>query len=165
MHPDYIGLVHCKNKFQLLVDNFKTKFEDMKNVDQVFKISQDMVDHPFCMKPNRRFLLISFRFTHFSKLSLAEERVCILFNDILVLAKQKSTGLHYKNHINLHKAKIRSLQKDYSIEITCPFHGVDTTAITPSVHVLRTFKKEDQLKWLSYLEATVIQLEKNRRKL
>lgn len=130
----------------------------MKNVDQVYKINQDMIGHPFRMKANRRLLLVNYRFIHLSKLSMAEERVCILFNDMIVLAKQKPTGLHYKGHINLHKAKVRGIQKDYTIEITCPFRGVDS-ALTPSIHVLRTFNEQEQLKWLSQLDFTVSRLE------
>jgi hypothetical protein len=89
---------------------------------------------------------------------MAEDRVCILFNDILVLAKQKPNGLYYKGHINLHRAKVRGIQKDYAIEISTPFHGVDS-ALVPSMHVVRTFKKEEQLTWLSHLETAISKLE------
>ncbi|KAI8343849.1 Dbl homology domain-containing protein [Blakeslea trispora] len=172
LHPDYIGLMQCKTRIKAIVEEFKYRIEDTKNVDDVYDILNSMSGQPFGVKAERRLHLQN----HFDKvIRLAgEDRSYFLFSDIIVFARKKGNGgLQYKGHIVLDKAKVRALTteesglEDWSIEITSSFQGVDSLNTTfmggPTVHIFRTASPRDQTHWVTCIEKLIAQLENSRQ--
>ncbi|KAG2208496.1 hypothetical protein INT47_010192 [Mucor saturninus] len=161
MHPDYIGLMQCKQRVQVLDVEFKAPVNDALNVDKVYQIHLKMTGQPFGVKAERRIILQD-NFTRPNRLS-GEETCYFLFSDMLVFARQKSNTLQYKGHILLQKSKVRPNVNDFSVEIICPFQGVDSLNTTfmgsPTTHVIRTLNKIDQTKWITCLEAVITKLQ------
>ncbi|KAL9559631.1 hypothetical protein MBANPS3_000337 [Mucor bainieri] len=171
MHPDYVGLMQCKNRIQQVAEEFKIKFDDARNVNRVYDILTVMTGQPFSVKAERRLYLQN-NFTRATRLS-GEDLSYFLFSDMLVYAKQKQSTLQYKGHIVLNRAKIRALSPEesiedgWSIEITSPFQGVDSLNTTfvgsPTAQVIHTYSKQDQTKWVSCLEAIVTRLDQTQQ--
>lgn len=102
--------------------------------------------------------------------SIREERQYILFSDLLMFVKPKSTKLHYKGHLILERARIRSLTKqeasgfDHCIEIVSSFSGVDNLNTTfigaPSVHILCVGSEDARKEWLTKLDYVIKKLDK-----
>ncbi|KAI8381542.1 Dbl homology domain-containing protein [Radiomyces spectabilis] len=176
MHPDYIGLQKCKQKFLALSDEIKPKMTDADNVDQVMMLHQTIVGVPFSVKAQRRLVLQGQTAVvgHHSKPG-PEERAYILFSDILVIVRPKQEEgkpvLHYKTHISLERARIRKLAPEetddgqpHCIEITSSFQGIDTLNSTfmgsPTIHILPTSSQQDQDEWFKQLETVIAKLDK-----
>lgn len=132
------------------------------------KIHEEMVGQPYSVKVQRRLLLREDFSKSTAKLNM-DERIYFLFSDILVFARVKQSALHYKGHLTLERARIRALSSEetdgnneWSIEITSSFQGVDTLNTTfmgsPTVHVMHFSNKEDQARWIKYLEVVVDKL-------
>ncbi|GAN02098.1 hypothetical protein MAM1_0016c01538 [Mucor ambiguus] len=171
MHPDYVGLMQCKNRIQQVAEEFKIKFDDARNVDRVYDILTAMTGQPFSVKAERRLHLQN-NFTRATRMS-GEDLSYFLFSDMVVYAKQKQSTLQYKGRIVLNRAKVRalspeeSIENGWSIEITSPFQGVDSLNTTfvgsPTAEVIHTNNKQDQMKWVSCLEAIVTQLDQTQQ--
>ncbi|KAK4512689.1 putative component of NuA3 histone acetyltransferase complex [Mucor velutinosus] len=171
MHPDYVGLMQCKNRIHQIAEEFKIKFDDARNVNRVYDILAAMTGQPFSVKAERRLHLQN-NFTRATRLS-GEDLSYFLFSDMLVYAKQKQSTLQYKGHIVLNRAKIRALSPEesiedgWSIEITSPFQGVDSLNTTfmgsPTAQVIHTYSKQDQSKWVSCLEIIVARLDQTQQ--
>ncbi|KAI9253262.1 Dbl homology domain-containing protein [Helicostylum pulchrum] len=163
MHPDYIGLMQCKNRIVSIYSEFIPKLEDAQNVNKVYQIQVKLSGQPFGVKTSRR-LILQDSFTKSNRLT-NEDTVYFLFTDILVFAKQKSNSLQYKGHIILDRTKVRAApnNNDFSVEVMCPYQGVDSLNSTfmssPSTHVIRTSSRADQLKWITNLETVISKLE------
>lgn len=119
-----------------------------------------MTGQPFGVKAERR-LILQDNFTRANRLS-GEETCYFLYSDMLVYARQKSNSLHYKGHFLLEKSKVKPNPNDFSIEIICPFQGVDSLNTTfmssPTTHVIRTQNEIDQTKWVASLETVITKL-------
>jgi hypothetical protein len=149
----------------------KIRLEDAKNVDKVYEILTSMTGQPFSVKAERRIYLQN-NFTHATRLN-GEDRSYFLFSDILVFAKPKASGLQYKGHTPLDRARVRALtteesgEEDWSIEIISSFQGVDSLNSTfmgsPTAHIIRTSSKQDQKKWLSCLDIIIAKLDQNQQ--
>ncbi|OBZ86915.1 FERM, RhoGEF and pleckstrin domain-containing protein 2 [Choanephora cucurbitarum] len=172
LHPDYVGLMQCKTRIKTIVEEFKYRMEDTKNVDKVYDILNSMSGQPFSVKAERRLYLEN----HFDKVVrlAGEDRSYFLFSDIIVFARKKGNGtLQYKGHIVLDKAKVRALTaeesglEDWSIEITSSFQGVDSLNTTfmsgPTIHIFRTASPRDQVHWVTCIEKLIAQLENSRQ--
>ncbi|KAG1042899.1 hypothetical protein G6F43_011789 [Rhizopus delemar] len=168
MHPDYTGLMQCKQRVQSLLEEFRPRVVDARNVDQVYEIHTSMTDRPFGIRAERR-LYLQDNFFQINKTSI-EDRAYFLFSDMLVFAKRKSSSsLLYKGHIILERAKIRLLSKEevtgenHCIEIISSFQGVDSLNTTfmasPTAHIMKTSSENEQLKWKYYLESIVAKID------
>ncbi|KAG1332721.1 hypothetical protein G6F63_010690 [Rhizopus arrhizus] len=168
MHPDYTGLMQCKQRVQGLLEEFRPRVVDARNVDQVYEIHTCMADRPFGIRAERR-LYLQDNFFQINKTSV-EDRAYFLFSDMLVFAKRKSSSsLLYKGHIILERAKVRLLSKEeatgenHCIEIISSFQGVDSLNTTfmasPTAHIMKTSSENEQLKWKYYLESIVAKID------
>ncbi|KAG1138048.1 hypothetical protein G6F37_010795 [Rhizopus arrhizus] len=168
MHPDYTGLMQCKQRVQGLLEEFRPRVVDARNVDQVYEIHTCMTDRPFGIRAERR-LYLQDNFFQINKTSV-EDRAYFLFSDMLVFAKRKSSSsLLYKGHIILERAKVRLLSKEeatgenHCIEIISSFQGVDSLNTTfmasPTAHIMKTSSENEQLKWKYYLESIVAKID------
>lgn len=146
----------------LFLDIFR--IEDARNVDRVYQIQIAMTGQPFGVKAERRLFLQN-DFSRATRQS-DEDKTYFLFSDLLVFAKQKQNALQYKGHIPLERAKVRALpnDEDWSIEITCPFQGVDSLNSTfvgsSSTHIIKTLSEQDQSRWLRCMEIVIARLDK-----
>lgn len=146
----------------LLFDKYR--IEDARNVDRVYQIQITMTGQPFGVKAERRLFLQN-DFARATRQS-DDDKTYFLFSDLLVFAKQKQSSLQYKGHIPLERAKVRALlnDEDWSVEITCPFQGVDSLNSTfvgsSSTHVIKTLSEHDQTKWLRCMEIVIAKLDK-----
>lgn len=146
---------------------------DADNVDQVLMIHQAMVGAPFSVKAQRR-LVLQAPFSRSGKSSAAEDRLYILFSDMLVIVRPKKDGertlLQYKTMVPLERATVRALPpseaggQEYCIEINSPYQGVDalnTTVVgSATQHILPTDNAEDQEKWIKRLKAVIHNLDR-----
>ncbi|KAI8148866.1 Dbl homology domain-containing protein, partial [Fennellomyces sp. T-0311] len=156
MHPDYVQLFQCKQRMLSIAEEMKARIDDADNVDQVLMIHQALVGAPFGVKAQRRLVLQS-------SMSLSgEERIYILFSDILVFVRPKQeanrTLLQFKGMVALERARLRLVER-FSIEITSPFQGVDTLNTTfmgsSQAHVLQAENDEDRDRWLERLQTVI----------
>ncbi len=144
------------------------RVEDARNVDRVYQIQIAMTGQPFSVKAERRLYLQN-DFARSSKKPNEEEKTYFLFSDFLVFAKHKQNTLQYKGHIPLERAQVRALpnDEDFSIEITCPFQGVDSLNSTfvgsSSTHIIKTMDELDQKKWLRCMEDVIARLGKTQQ--
>ncbi|KAL1926986.1 hypothetical protein VTP01DRAFT_5316 [Rhizomucor pusillus] len=175
MHPDYVGLLNCKQKILGLAEEIKPKVDDADNVDQVLMIQQALVGAPFGVKAERRLILQGqlSRVVPGSR-STGEERTYFLFSDLLAFVRPRQEGkrtlLQYKGHLVLERARIKALTpeeaggQEFCIEITSSFQGVDTLNTTymgaPTTHVLHTNSREEQEEWLKQLDAVITKLDR-----
>lgn len=137
----------------------------------MYEILTSMTGQPFSVKAERRIYLQN-NFKHVKRLN-GEDRSYLLFSDILVFARPKGSGLQYKGHISLDRARVRALateesvEDDWCIEIISSFQGVDSLNSTfmgsPTAHIIRTSSKQDQKKWLSCLNAITTKLDQNQQ--
>ncbi|CEG63386.1 hypothetical protein RMATCC62417_00538 [Rhizopus microsporus] len=168
LHPDYAGLMQCKQRVEQLFEEFKMRIAEAKNIDQVYEIHTTMTDQPFGIRAERR-LYLQGDFIQITKSNTQEERAYFLFSDMLVYVRRKQNSLQYKGHIQLERAKIRLLPKDevneegYCIEIISSFQGVDSLNTTfmasPTVHIMKLPSKAEQMKWKACLENSVSRIE------
>ncbi|KAI8147610.1 Dbl homology domain-containing protein [Fennellomyces sp. T-0311] len=175
MHPDYVGLLTCKQRILQLAEEIKPKVDDADNVDQVLMIHQALVGAPFGVKAQRRLVLQGqlSRLVVNSK-STGEERTYFLFSDLLAIVRPKQDGkrtlLQYKGHITLERARVRALGseeaggQEYCIEIVSSYQGVDTLNTTymgtSQTHILCTNSREEQEEWLKQLETVITNLDR-----
>jgi hypothetical protein len=132
----------------------------------VYEILTSMTGQPFSVKAERRIYLQNTRLN-------GEDRFYFLFSDILVFAKPKASGLQYKGHIALNRARIRALtteesgEEDWPIEIISSFQGVDSLNSTfmgsPTAHIIKTSSKQDQKRWLTCLNIVISKLDQNQQ--
>ncbi|KAI9480247.1 Dbl homology domain-containing protein [Zychaea mexicana] len=175
MHPDYMGLLTCKQRIIALAEEIKPKVDDADNVDQVLMIHQALIGAPFGVKAQRRLVLQGqLARVVVNSRSTGEERTYFLFSDLLAFVRPKQDGkrtlLQYKGHITLERARVRALTaeeagaQDHCIEIVSSFQGVDTLNTTymgaPTTHVLCTNSKEEQEEWLKQLEVVIHSLDR-----
>ncbi|ORY93849.1 Dbl homology domain-containing protein [Syncephalastrum racemosum] len=175
MHPDYHGLGQCRQRIQQLAEDLRPRVEDVDNVNQVMAIQEALVGAPFGAKAQRRLVLqgsISRGgvVKQDQTTPLNEDRIYILFSDMLVIVrpKQEGTGrtvLQYKDAIPLERARIRRLSEpENCIEITSALQGVDTLNTTfvgsSNVHLMYTSSSEEQETWYTHLTAVVRRLDR-----
>ncbi|KAI9323760.1 Dbl homology domain-containing protein [Dichotomocladium elegans] len=169
MHPDHVALKFCKQKMLSIAEEMRPR-QDADNVDQVLMIHQALVGAPFGVKAQRRLVLQSpiSRIQSGSKSGTPEERIYILFSDMLVFVRPKQEGdkmiLQFRGMASLERATIKALEGTTSIEITSPMQGVDTLNTTfvgsASVHVMQTETKDEQERWLKHLQLVVDELDR-----
>ena len=180
MHPDYVQLFQCKQRIHLFAEEMKPRqaffflvfscqaltfyffrIDDADNVDQVLMIHQALVGAPFGVKAQRRLVLQS-------SMSLSgEERIYILFSDILVFVRPKQeanrTLLQFKGMVALERARLTPVEPS-AIEITSPFQGIDAVNTTilgsAQVHVLQAESAEDRDRWMEQLRTVVANLDR-----
>lgn len=168
MHPDYPGLTQCKQRVQSLLEEFKPRIVDARNVDHVYEIHTSMIEQPFGIRAERR-LYLQDNFIQFNKSGSGEDRTYFLFSDMLVFAKKRSSSFIYKGHIQLERAKIRLIPREeingerHCIEIVSSFQGVDSLNTTfmasPTAHIMKTTGESEQLRWKYYLDAIISKLD------
>lgn len=137
-------------------------------------IHQALVGAPFGVKAQRRLVLqspMSRVQAGGSKSSggggSSEERIYILFSDMLVFVRPKQEGnrtlLQFRGMAPLERARVKPID-DTSIEITSPIQGVDTLNTTfvgsSSVHVMQTESKDEQERWLKHLQSVIEELDR-----
>ncbi|KAI9276047.1 Dbl homology domain-containing protein [Sporodiniella umbellata] len=169
MHPDYSGLICCKNRAGQLFDEFLPSISNAKNVDQVYEVHCSMTDLPFGITAERR-LYLQGEFTQIIKSGTSEEKAYILFSDMLVFAKRKKSCLQFKGHVQLEQAHVRALSKqeasgeEYCIEILSSFQTVDslnaTFVASPTAHIIKTHDRHEQDQWVQSLEKAITKLSK-----
>ncbi|CDS02878.1 hypothetical protein LRAMOSA00281 [Lichtheimia ramosa] len=176
MHPDYVALNQCRQRMQAIAEEMKKKIDDADNVDQVLMIHQALVGAPFGVKAQRRLVLQS----PMSRVQAggskssggggSEERIYILFSDMLVFVRPKQEGnrtlLQFRGMAPLERARVKPID-DTSIEITSPIQGVDTLNTTfvgsSSVHIMQTESKDEQERWLKHLQCVIEELDRAAR--
>lgn len=152
------------------------RIDDADNVDQVLMIHQALVGAPFGVKAQRRLVLQS----PMSRVQAggskssggggSEERIYILFSDMLVFVRPKQEGnrtlLQFRGMAPLERARVKPID-DTSIEITSPIQGVDTLNTTfvgsSSVHIMQTESKDEQERWLKHLQCVIEELDRAAR--
>ncbi|CAO3671938.1 unnamed protein product [Rhizopus stolonifer] len=175
MHPDYAGLLKCKQWIVQFRQAMNDKFIDAQNVDRVLMIHQALVDSPFTVRAERRLILqANLCRVNLNTRSVGEERKYMLFTDILVFAKTQQqkdvTRLQYKGHIALDRARVRSITKEeaggiaHCIELMPSISGVDnlnTTYVgTTTAHVLYIGSEEERKMWIEHLNFVIQNLDK-----
>ncbi|KAI7856591.1 Dbl homology domain-containing protein [Circinella umbellata] len=161
MHPDYVQLLQCKQRIVSIAEEMKAKIDDADNVDQVLMIHQALIGAPFGVKAQRRLVLQS------SMSISGEERIYILFSDILVFVRPKQDGnrtlLQFKGMVPLERARLKPVHPN-TIEITSPFQGVDTLNTTfvasSQAHVLQAESQEDRDRWMERLQKVIANLDR-----
>lgn len=139
-------------------------------------IHQALVGAPFGVKAQRRLVLQS----PMSRVQAggskssggggSEERIYILFSDMLVFVRPKQEGnrtlLQFRGMAPLERARVKPID-DTSIEITSPIQGVDTLNTTfvgsSSVHIMQTESKDEQERWLKHLQCVIEELDRAAR--
>ncbi|KAI8380067.1 Dbl homology domain-containing protein [Blakeslea trispora] len=175
MHPDFTGLQKCKAWIQQFHQSLEKKLQDADNVDQVMMIHQALVNAPITVRAERRLVMQGqLSRVVLNTRSLGEERHYILFSDLLVFVRPKvegkTTRLHYKGHLTLERARVRSLSKEeaggiaHCIELISSFSGVDnlnTTFIAaPTVHILYVGSDTEREEWIKQLENVIESLDR-----
>ncbi|OBZ82583.1 FYVE, RhoGEF and PH domain-containing protein 4 [Choanephora cucurbitarum] len=175
MHPDFAGLQKCKTWIQQFRQSLEKRLLDADNVDQVMMIHQALVNAPITVKAERRLVMQGqLSRVVLNTRSLGEERHYILFTDLLVFVRPKvegkTTKLHYKGHLSLERARVRSLSKEeaggiaHCIELISSFSGVDnlntTFVASPTVHVLYVGSDKERDEWLKQLENVISNLDR-----
>ncbi|KAI9487261.1 MAG: Dbl homology domain-containing protein [Benjaminiella poitrasii] len=175
MHPDYSGLHKSKLWIQHFRHSIQDKLLDANNVNQVLILHQSLLGAPFSVRAERR-LVIQGQLSRvvLNTKSIGEERLYMLFSDMLVFAKPKIEAkmakLQYKGHLMLERAKVRVMSKEETdgiascLEIVSSFSGVDnlnTTFIAgPTVHILHLRSDSEREIWLAKLECVIEKLNK-----
>ena len=124
-------------------------------------IHQALVGAPFGVKAQRRLVLQS------SMSISGEERIYILFSDMLVFVRPKQDGnrtlLQFKGMVPLERARLKPVHPN-TIEITSPFQGVDTLNTTfvaaSQAHVLQAENQEDRDRWMERLQKVIANLDR-----
>ncbi|KAG0736162.1 hypothetical protein G6F57_013536 [Rhizopus arrhizus] len=174
MHPDYAGLVKCKQWIVQFRQAMNEKIQDVRNVDKVLWIHQSLLEAPLTVRAERRLILQgNLSRLNTSSRSLGEERIYLLFTDVLLFVKpvdQKGPRLQYKGHITLDRARVRSMTKeeaggvDHCIELIPSIAGVDnlnTTFVgTTSAHVLYVGSEAEQKMWIERLNYVIHNLDR-----
>ncbi|KAG1466688.1 hypothetical protein G6F46_000886 [Rhizopus delemar] len=174
MHPDYAGLVKCKQWIVQFRQAMNEKIQDVRNVDRVLWIHQSLLDGPLTVRAERRLILQgNLSRLNTSTRSMGEERIYLLFTDVLLFVKpvdQKGPRLQYKGHITLDRARVRAMTKEeaggveHCIELIPSIAGVDnlnTTFVgTTSAHVLYVGSEADQKIWIERLNYVIHNLDR-----
>ncbi|KAI9321251.1 Dbl homology domain-containing protein [Dichotomocladium elegans] len=170
MHPDYAGLLSCKQRILSIADGIMTKLQDANNVDEVLTIHQAFVGAPFSVKAQRRLIFYG-QLTRIvvGTRSTSEERTYFLFSDQLVIVRPRQvdqrTVLQYKGHLVLERARVRALApedasgQEHCFELVSSFHGVDTLNTTymgsSTVHILKAKSQQDKEEWIQKLQQVI----------
>ncbi|KAG1463763.1 hypothetical protein G6F46_005901 [Rhizopus delemar] len=173
LHPDYCGLLKCKQWIVQFRQSLDERLRDVHNIDKVIKIHQSLVDAPFNVRAERRLVLQGnlSRVTVSSR-SLGEERRYILFTDMLVFVKhvEQKDRLIYKGHLTLDRVRVRALSKEeaggiaHCIELIPSVSGIDnlnTTYVgTTSAIVLYVGSDEERKVWIDGLNFVIGHLDR-----
>ncbi|KAG0740560.1 hypothetical protein G6F57_006658 [Rhizopus arrhizus] len=173
LHPDYSGLLKCKQWIVQFRQSLEERLRDVHNIDKVVKIHQSLVDAPFNVRAERRLVLQGnlSRVTVSSR-SLGEERRYILFTDMLVFVKhvEQKDRLIYKGHLTLDRVRVRALSKEeaggiaHCIELIPSVSGIDnlnTTFVgTTSAIVLYVGSEEERKVWIDGLNFVIGHLDR-----
>lgn len=143
-------------------------------MDRVLWIHQSLLDGPLTVRAERRLILQgNLSRLNTSTRSMGEERIYLLFTDVLLFVKpvdQKGPRLQYKGHITLDRARVRAMTKEeaggveHCIELIPSIAGVDnlnTTFVgTTSAHVLYVGSEADQKIWIERLNYVIHNLDR-----
>ncbi|KAI8985148.1 Dbl homology domain-containing protein [Pilobolus umbonatus] len=161
MHPDYVGLLQCKQRIHQIFNYLKYKMDDVKNINEVYSIHQSMIGQPFSFKSDRRLILRD-DIPRGNNKYLANDRVHYLFTDIIVIARKKFSTVHYKGHLLIDSCYVRALSpaeidgEDFCIEINTAPPGIESIGTTfvgnPAFMIIHAGNRENQMKWLRCLE-------------
>ncbi|KAI9271390.1 Dbl homology domain-containing protein [Sporodiniella umbellata] len=176
MHPDYTGLLKCKQWMTQFKHTLNDRIADSKNVDKVYRIHKALDGCPFNDVAERRLLLQhNLCRVNLSTRSVGEERKYVLFSDFLVFArviqqKDTTTRLQYKGHIVLDRARVRSLTKEeaggiaHCIELLPSMAGIDnlnsTYVGTATPHILYVGSEEERKMWVEHLNLVIQNLDR-----
>ncbi|KAI9598256.1 hypothetical protein BDF19DRAFT_227230 [Syncephalis fuscata] len=117
--PEYEGFAECLEQFQHINSELEKLARIAHQREEVKRIQNSMKGcNEVLVTPTRR-LVHRGNLTVVSLLSgKTSSRMCLLFNDMLVLVKEKNDGrLHYKGHIDLASAYVIELPADQFVNL------------------------------------------------